>query len=79
MVSRRHGNQLEIRVPPEDPELKRYLDILAESLRREFLPERRIEIERINEEPAPKSPYAQVLKSMEFVADYKSLTLYRQF
>ncbi len=79
MVSKGHGSQLEIRVVPDDPNLKRYFDVLPEQLRREFLPERRIEVERINDEPAPKSPYVRVLKEMGFVADYNALTLYRQF
>lgn len=79
MISRRNGNHIEFHVAPDDPNLKRYLDVLTEQLRREFLPPRRIEVEQINDEAAPKSLFAEALKEIGFVADYKSLTLYRQF
>ncbi len=79
LILRRNGREAEVRVPPEDAQLPRYLHLLQEQLAREFSPARRIEVELINDEPAPTSPYAEIFKSIGFSSDYKALTLYRKF
>jgi ATP-dependent Lhr-like helicase len=61
MVSRRHGEALEIRVPPEHPHLPEYLEFLKVLLTRPFKPVKSIDVESINDEVAPKSPYASIL------------------
>lgn len=61
VTARRGGKDLNLAVPPDHPQLPDYLVFLKALLSREFEPERSIEIETINGEPASKSPYLEVL------------------
>jgi ATP-dependent Lhr-like helicase len=58
LVSRRGGRDLSIRLAPEHPRLDELWAPLAVRLSRHADPERAIDVERINEEPAARSPYA---------------------
>ncbi len=58
VVSKRGGRELEIAVAADHPHLPKYLEFLKVQLTRGFRPAREIPIERINGEPATKSPYA---------------------
>jgi ATP-dependent Lhr-like helicase len=61
LVSRRRGRDLEIRLDQDHPALLRCFDFLAVQLTRRFSPRRHIEVETINDTPAPESPYLQSL------------------
>ncbi|MBN1781520.1 DEAD/DEAH box helicase [bacterium] len=77
LISLRHGKSLEIRVPPEDTDI-RVLAPLKHMLERAFNPLNRITIETINEEKAAKSPYAALIKRhFDCVQDHRTITLYR--
>lgn len=78
MVSQRHGKQLNFHVPPDDPDLTRYLGPLHHLLMRPFDPLRSITVETINDQPAATSPYLDVLRvAFETVPDYRKISLYR--
>lgn len=78
MVSQRHGKQLNFHVPPDNPDLARYLGPLHHLLMRHFDPLRSITVETINDQPAATSPYLEVLQvAFETVPDYKKISLYR--
>jgi ATP-dependent Lhr-like helicase len=80
VVSRRNGGELEIRVAPDHPHVKAYLQFLKVLLTRGFDPLKAIDVETINSEPAPRSPYAPVIVE-EFAAtrESKSLRLRRRY
>jgi ATP-dependent Lhr-like helicase len=80
VVSRRNGGELEIRVAPDHPHMKAYLQFLKVLLTRGFDPLKAIDVETINSEPAPRSPYAPVIVE-EFAAtrEPKSLRLRRRY
>jgi len=79
MVSKRNGKDLTFHVPPEDPLLPEYLGALGHLLSRQFQPVRRIAIETINGEFAPKSPYLPALRSrFEVMVDSKNVNLSRK-
>jgi ATP-dependent helicase Lhr and Lhr-like helicase len=79
LVSRRYGKDLELLVPPGDPQLPDYLAFFRTPLTREFNPLKRVFVERINGEPAAASPYAGALKEFGFQAAYKGLELWRRY
>ncbi|MCL4838661.1 MAG: DEAD/DEAH box helicase [Thermoanaerobaculia bacterium] len=58
LLSRRSGRELEIRLPPVHPRLAELWEPLRVRLARAADPERAIDVERINGEPAAGSPYA---------------------
>ena len=62
VTSQRSGGELEVAVPPDHPDLERYLGFLAVLLTRQFAPKRAITVETINGIPATDSPYAAVLE-----------------
>ncbi len=64
VVSTRRGRSLEIRVAPEDPRLGEYLEFLKVALTRDFAPRRAVEVEEINGERAPASPFRDRLKEL---------------
>ncbi|MFH1488247.1 MAG: DEAD/DEAH box helicase [Pseudomonadota bacterium] len=79
MISRRKGKNLTFHVPPEDQDIHRYLGPLRHLLTRAFQPLRRIVVETINQEKAPKSPYVDVLRTaFEVSVDYRQVILYRK-
>ena len=79
LISRRYGQQLEIKAQPDDPQLHEYLAFFKVLLTREFNPLKRISVERINGQPAMASAYAEALKSFGFQESYKGLELWRRY
>ncbi|UCE20559.1 MAG: DEAD/DEAH box helicase [Gemmatimonadota bacterium] len=78
-VSKRNGKNLTFHIPPEDPQLQEYLCPLHHLLTRRFQPLRRITIETINDEAAPRSPYLDAIRTaFDTMVDFKSVTLYRR-
>jgi ATP-dependent Lhr-like helicase len=75
LVSRRHGRELEMRVPVGDPALQEYLGVFRVMVDRDVRPLSAVHVETINGEPAPRSPYAKSLLTFGFQEDYKRLTL----
>jgi ATP-dependent helicase Lhr and Lhr-like helicase len=67
LVSQRHGRVLDFRIPPDHPDVDRYLGVLEHLLNRATDPVRLLVIERINDLAAPRSPYAELLRQ-RFVA-----------
>ena len=79
MISQKGGKELTFLVPPEDEKIQEYFGPLHHLLNRSFQPLRQIQIERINDEKAPKSAYANLLKiSFDCIIDPKKITLYRK-
>jgi ATP-dependent Lhr-like helicase len=79
LISQRMGKKLTIHTSPEDPELHEYFVVLRHLLNRKFQPKRRITIETINDDPAPKSPYVNALRiQFDVLVDFKTVTLYRK-
>ena len=76
LVSRRSGMELDIRVPPEDAMLPRYLSLFPESLARDYEPPKSIKVEMINGIVVRESPYRQVLVDLGFKEDFKVYTLW---
>jgi len=79
VVSRRGGDQLEVRVAPENPDLPRCLRALGELVARAFLPLRSLAVETVNGEPALRTPYRQALLDAGFEADLSRLVLRRSW
>ena len=79
VVSKRNGKDLTFHVPPEDPDLPKYMISLRHLLMRKLQPLRRISIETINGEKAPQSAYIPALRtSFDVTVDYRNATLYRK-
>jgi ATP-dependent helicase Lhr and Lhr-like helicase len=79
LVIERQGKVLDIRVPPNDPNLPKYLDVLRHLAYRSFAPKRKLNIETINDEPATISAYADVLDdAFDLIRDFQSLYIQRQ-
>jgi len=79
LISNRNGKAVTILVPPDDPNVQRYMGSLHHLLTRSFQPMRRITIETINDEKAIRSPYVDALRtSFELMVDYKNVILYRK-
>jgi len=79
LVSKRYGKELEIEVPPGDPQIPDYLAFFRVLLTREFNPAKRIFVERINGDPAAGSAYAEALKAFGFQEAYQGLELWRRY
>lgn len=79
VVSKRYGQQLDIKVRPHHPNISEYLSFFRELLGREFNPLKRISVERINGDAAGSSPYAAALKQFGFQEQYKGLELWRRY
>ncbi len=69
VVSRRHGGELEIRVPPDDPDLPRLFGFIEVMLSREFMSLSDVRVRAINGEPARSSAYRPVFESLFDVVD----------
>ena len=79
MVSERLGKSLTINVPADDPHLQEYFACLRHLLSREFQPLRRISVETINGEEAPKSEYVDAMRiSFDVSDDYKKVDLHKK-
>ena len=79
LVSRRYGRDLDIKVPPEDPQFQEYLSFFKVLLGREFNPRKRILVERINGVDAASSIYGQRLREFGFQGSYDGLELWRRY
>ncbi len=80
VVSTRNGGELQIDVEPDHPHLLDYVGFLKTLLTRQFNPLKVVEVETINGEPAPTSPYSQPVASL-FVStrDHRTLKLRREY
>ena len=79
MTVERQGKALTISVPPDAPELPRYLEVIRHLLYRSFSPRRKLTIESINGGSAVKSDYLHQLEATFDVAhDHKSVYLQRE-
>ena len=79
LISQRNGKALTMNVPPKDPQLPEYLEVLRHLMTRKFLPYRKITIEIINGEDASRSGYKEALQIVfDALIDYKTITLYRK-
>ncbi|WP_026839860.1 DEAD/DEAH box helicase [Citrifermentans bremense] len=79
LVSRRYGKELLIKAEPDDERLPEYLRFFHTLLSRDFNPLKRIQVERINGEPAASSPYAGALLAFGFQQAYSGLELWRKY
>jgi len=78
LVSQRKGRSLTIAAGPDEAGLGDYFGVLRHLLTRDFDPLSRIVIERINDEPAPASPYLPALRRVfEVVRDRSRVSLFR--
>jgi ATP-dependent Lhr-like helicase len=79
VISKRNGKDLTFLVPPDDPDLPKYLISLHHLLTRKFQPLKRIDIETINDEKPFDSPYLSTLRTgFDVTVDYRNVTLYRR-
>ncbi|MGA1839352.1 MAG: DEAD/DEAH box helicase [bacterium] len=75
LISMQKGKKLVFFVPPDDPELPKYLKVFKVQLIRRFNPLKKIKVETVNEEPSVESPYKDALMAFGFTKDYLSLVL----
>jgi hypothetical protein len=75
-LTRRNGGELQVFVPPEDPEILKILEFVRIPRRRAVLPEKRVTVETVNGGSAASGPYAAALKALGFVPDRGRLTLW---
>jgi ATP-dependent Lhr-like helicase len=74
--SSRSGKSLEIRIPPEDPDLTRVTEFAVFPRRRAMHPEKKILIETVNGKTAALGEYAAAFKEAGFVNDRGKLVLW---
>jgi ATP-dependent Lhr-like helicase len=80
VVSRRRGRSLEIAVAPDHPRLADYLGFLKVQLTRDFAPRKAIEVEEVNGEPAPGSPFRERLRELfSATVEPRSIKLRRRY
>jgi len=80
LIARRRGKTLDVRVAPDHPRLEDYLEVLKVPLARDFAPRKAIEVEEINGEPAPESPYVPVLRRLfSATVEPRSVKLRRRY
>ena len=78
--SRRRAAELEIDADPDHPSLPAYLEFLKVMLTRHFRPEKALDVESINAEPATTSPYAETLRTLfSTTREPKCLRLRRRY
>jgi ATP-dependent Lhr-like helicase len=75
-VSCRNGKDLDIFIPPDDPDLGTALGFLSVPRTRSVFPEKKAVVEKINGRPAAGSGYAAALKSAGFISDRGKLYLW---
>jgi len=79
LTVQRQGRQLDFEIPPEHPDLIDYLGVLTHLLQRQVNPIRRLQLEIINDEPALKSPYLDIItNTFEVIRDHRYAYLHRQ-
>jgi ATP-dependent Lhr-like helicase len=68
-----------INVPPDEPRIHEILGFFSHLLNRSFDPPKRIHIETINGDPAGRTGYADVLKTLyDAVVEFNRISLYRR-
>jgi ATP-dependent Lhr-like helicase len=75
LVSKRRGQEVELRTGPEDPSLLEYLRFYTIMLKRDVAPRKSIRVERINGVAARESPYKEMFLEYGFLEEYKGLVL----
>jgi ATP-dependent Lhr-like helicase len=79
LVSRRMGREIDIAVDPHGPNLERYLIVFRELLTRAVRHMPSITVEIVNGEPAPMSPYLEILgRLFDVDADPRRVTLWKK-
>ncbi|MGA1825159.1 MAG: DEAD/DEAH box helicase [bacterium] len=76
LVSLQKGNKLHFYVPPDDHDIKKYLNLFSVQVKRKWNPVKRIIVGTINHLPACESPYKEALLEYGFHTDYKNLILW---
>jgi ATP-dependent helicase Lhr and Lhr-like helicase len=79
LISKRLGRALDIRVEPDDPNLREYFAFFKDLLGREFRPLTRISVEEINGMPALGSDYERALRAFGFRPSRTTLDLWREY
>ncbi len=80
VMSERRGRRLEIRAGADHPRLPEYLGFLKVQLTRDFAPRKLVEVEEINGEPAPESPYRDCLREIfSATVEPRSIKLRRRY
>jgi hypothetical protein len=79
VISRQNAKKLTIHTTPDDPNLMEYLGFMINLVNRKFNPLRFLKVEQINQQPAPGSPFLDVLRRLfEVAVDPMAVTLYRR-
>ncbi len=78
-VFARGGREIQFSLPPGDPALPALLEPLRAMLTRAVDPERAVDVERINDEPAATSPYFPVFNAFDCTRDGGVLRLRRRY
>ena len=78
MVAKKHGREVEISLPQDDPSIGAHLTLFHDLLARENTRQRSFLVERINGQAASVSPWRNVFVSCGFVHTYKGLELRRR-
>jgi ATP-dependent helicase Lhr and Lhr-like helicase len=73
LVSRRHGRELDFRLPPEDPLIPACLGFMKVLVQRDAAPLPVVRVEKINGERAVSSPYRPCLLAFGFTEDFRRL------
>ncbi len=80
VVSRRRGRELDVRVGADHPHLADYLAVLKVLVAREVEPLKSVDVEVINGEPAPRSPYAAAFEDVfHAVREPSKLKLWKRY
>jgi ATP-dependent Lhr-like helicase len=79
LVSKRGGKLLEIQAPPDHPRLQDYFGLFKDLVTREFHPESKISVEKINDQAALNSPYAAALRRAGFKSSGVALELWKGY
>ena len=77
LTSLRSGKELEIKVPPQDPDLAEILAPIRHLVTRRVNPVRGLKLETINGRPAARSPYLVTFKELfSITMDHRGIMLY---
>jgi ATP-dependent Lhr-like helicase len=75
LVAEADGRRLDLRLPPDHPDLPACLEVLKLLCDRRVRPLARVEVEQINGAPAAQGAYTEPLLRWGFSRDFKSLVL----
>ncbi|MBN1664643.1 MAG: ATP-dependent helicase, partial [Deltaproteobacteria bacterium] len=79
LTSQKRGGELDVRLDVHDPVLPECFGVLDHLLTRSLKPLRRISVQTINGEDAPKSPFVDVLRTcFDVIVEPKAVILYRK-